>query len=262
MKAHSLIATTLLAFGLAACGGGGSRVVTPTQPPVVEPPPPNNPPPAPTPPTLTVTKIMAFGDSLTEGESLGRLFGPGTHDHGTPGVPTSYPFKLQTTLTSIYTAQTIQVFNGGRGGEFVIGSGAKDRMLAEIALYQPQVMLLLHGVNNVNKVSSPDPMQAIVEAVEELVELAHARGVHVMLASLPPQRPTTKATGGARIAQFNAEIRAVAAEEGATFVDIHPAIDINTMLMEDGLHLNEAGNAKMAEVFYLALKARYHRDPQ
>ena len=54
---------------------------------------------------------------------------------------------------------------------------------------------------------------------------------------------------------------AVAAEEGATFVDLYSGINASTMLMPDGLHLNESGNVKVAELFYAALKAKYHKAP-
>ena len=260
MNRRSIALLVLIALVTASCGGGGERKI-PTGPDT-DPPPNggNNPPPVdePTPPTLAVTRIMAFGDSLTEGESLGQLLVPTSHDPSTPGVATSYPFKLHATMAGIYKNQTIRVFNLGRGGEFIIGS-AKDRLLAALDTYQPEVVLLLHGVNNVN---AQDPMSTIVDAVEEMIELTHARGVHVMVANLPPQIPTTKATGGSRIAQFNAFIPLVASEEGATFVDIHSSITASSMLMPDGLHLNEAGNVKVAELFYAALKAKYHRDPQ
>lgn len=258
MKFRSICFSALVALVLVACGGD-SRIITPTQPPVVTPPV-VDPPVVPTPPTLTITKIMAFGDSLTEGESLGQLLVP-MHDPTTPGVSTSYPFKLDALLKSVYTNQTteIKVYNFGAGGERVVGSQAKDRLATALSAFMPDVVLLLHGVNNVN---AADPIQTIVEAVEELVELAYARGAkHVFIGNLPPQIPTTKATGGTRIVEFNSSLPAVAAEEGATLVDIHSNINTATMLMPDGLHLNETGNVRLAEVFYAAIKAKYHREP-
>ena len=259
MIRRSIPALALVALVIAACGG--SPYTPPTGPPPIVDPPVTNPPVNPTPPTLTVTKFLAFGDSLTEGESLGRLLFPTLHMPGTPGIETGYPFKLHATMTGIYTSQTINVYNFGKGGEFAIGS-AKDRMLSCIDTYKPDVMLLLHGVNNVNEVGpAAVAVTTIVDAIEEMVELAHARGVHVMLANLPPQIPTTKATGGARIQQFNAYMPLVAAEEGATFVDLYSNMT-TAMLMPDGLHINETGNAKMAELFYAAIKAKYHKNPQ
>lgn len=270
MKARVLCAAAaavILSIVAAGCGGdGGTRIIDiPTGPGGGTTNPgggTTDPPTQPvTPPTLTVTKIMAFGDSLTEGESLGQLLVPTSHDPGTPGVSTSYPAKLHATLLSTYTSQTadIKVFNAGRGGEFAIGS-AKDRLIQMLNTYQPQVLLLLHGVNNVNATEAASPMLQIVEAIEEMIEIARARNIDVFVGNLPPQKPTTKATGGARIAQFNALLPAVASEEGATLVDLHSGVTLD-MLMPDGLHLNEAGNIKLAELFYAAIKSRYHREP-
>jgi lysophospholipase L1-like esterase len=257
VKLQWISCATLIALTLSACGGNGSRIINnpagPGAPVITDPPPP--------PPTLSVTKIMAFGDSLTEGESLGRLFGPPLHDTGTPGVPTSYPFKLHATLISTYTGQVndIRVFNAGLGGENAVGSAAKDRLVIMLDRHRPEIVLVLHGVNNVN---ARDPVLTIVEAIEEMVEDAYQSGVkHVFLGNLPPQIPTTKATGGARIAEFNSWLPSIAAEEGATLVDVHSNINTQTMLMPDGLHLNESGNAKLAELFYTAIKARYHKEP-
>lgn len=259
MKFRLFAFVALLAPVVVACGGESSRIITPTQPPVVTPP--VDPPVVPvTPPTITKTKIMAFGDSLTEGESLGQLLVPTSHDPGTPGVSSSYPAKLHATLISTYTGQAsvIRVFNAGRGGEFAIGS-AKDRLISVLNTYQPEVLLLLHGVNNVN--AANDSIGDIVEAIEEMIEIARARNIDVFLGNLPQQIPTTKATGGARINQFNSQLPGVATEEGATLVDVYSNINPQTMLMPDGLHLNEAGNVKLAELFYAALKARYHQNP-
>lgn len=260
---HAAVAAALAVI-LSACGGGGSRFV-PTDPGTVTPP--NNGgnnPPVVTPPTLGVTKIMAFGDSLTEGESLGQLLTPALHDTGGAGVSSSYPAKLLGTLVATYTNQTsaLKVFNQGRGGEKVVGSGARDRLRNALLAQQPDILLLLHGVNDINDTSGTVPVQQVAEAIEELLELAAQHNVkHVFVGNLPQQKATTKATGGARIGQFNALLPAIVAEEGATLIDLNSAIALD-MLMPDGLHITEAGNVKMAETFYAAIKARYHQNPQ
>lgn len=222
----------------------------------------DTPPPPVVPPTLDVTRILAFGDSLTEGESLGQPL-TGLHDHGTPGIPTSYPSKLQTLLAATYTNQTMQVFNGGKGGERADGSGARDRLIQEITAYQPQVILLLHGVNDlIAGYQNPSSAVAVASgAVEELIEVAHARGVPVFVGNLPIELDTPKAKGFALVVPFNNALQQVALEEGATLVDLYSAIAVG-MLMPDGLHITEVGNQKIAETFYAALKTRYHHDPQ
>src|SRR5687767_5755338 len=98
-----------IAFAVAACGddrpGPGPTPPVTTPPPPPPPPPPTPPPPPP--PVLGVTRILAFGDSMTEGTTstpvttmMFRL---------DPGLSRSYPFKLQTLATARYNGQTIEI---------------------------------------------------------------------------------------------------------------------------------------------------------
>ena len=267
-SAVAAIALLFLTFGTAACGGGGgTRILDPD--PIVIPPPPPPPPPPPDPlPTLgSVTRIYAFGDSLTEGESKGQLFW-GLHDHGTPGISTSYPFKLQVVLDAIYGDDKIHVYNGGRGGEKAGLSATRDRMVSEINQYDPHVVLFMHGVNDLNAgVQSGADDDEIVEdainAVEELIEVAKVTGSprpHLMVGSLPRQIATSKALSRHLIVPFNNSLADVAEEEKVTFVDIYKVIS-EALLMDDGLHITETGNQKIADTFYAAIKAKYHREP-
>ncbi len=269
ISAIAAIAILFLTFGASACGGGGGTRILEPDPIVIPPPPDPDPDPDPEPlPTLgSVTRIYAFGDSLTEGESRGQLFW-GTHDHGTPGIPTSYPFKLQVVLDAIYGKDKVDVFNGGRGGEVAGRSATRDRMVDEILEYKPHVVLLMHGVNDLNAgaQSGEDDdvtIERTINAVEELIEVAKVTGSpkpHVMVGSLPRQKSTSKARSRHLIVPFNTILADVAAEEKATFVDIYKVIS-EAMLMPDGLHITEAGNQKIADTFYAALKAKYHKAP-
>ena len=108
-----------VALGVAALlwlGACGSHHVTGPTPPASdalsnsgEPPPPA---PAP-PPVLSITRILAFGDSLTAGTTSPPLLVRSTG----PGLPESYPFKLQALLAMRYTGQTIELFNEGQPGQ-------------------------------------------------------------------------------------------------------------------------------------------------
>jgi hypothetical protein len=64
-------------------------------------------------PQLSVTRIVAFGDSLTAGTT--------SPDPMTLALvkPDSYPYQLQDLLAARYTDQTIEVINEGCGGEWV-----------------------------------------------------------------------------------------------------------------------------------------------
>lgn len=80
-----------------------------------------------------------------------------------------------------------------------------------------------------------------------------------------PQLPSTqRITYPDEVPIYNDRLRKLASAMGIgeDFVDIFPNIDTQTMMDPDGLHINEAGNQRIAEVFYAALKKHYHRDPQ
>ena len=265
----AILFTTLAA---AACGGSGTRIIPgPTDPPpvIIDPPPPP-PPPDPLPTLGSVTRILAFGDSLTEGESTGQLLWDAytSHDHSTPGKSTSYPYKLQTLLDTTYGDGKIRVFNGGRGGEFVIRGETKQRMIDEIVQYKPHVMLFMHGVNDLNLGVAEDEdadqtINNVIAAIEELIEIAKVTGSpkpHVMVASLPRQTESTKARAGQLIVPFNEVLLDVAGEESATFVDVYKVVS-SGMLMPDGLHITPEGNQKIADAFFAAIKKKYNKEP-
>ena len=89
---------------------------------------------------------------------------------------------------------------------------------------------------------------------------ARLRGMRVFLATLSPPRPSgNKAIGQIYIDDFNNRIRAVAASEGAVLVDIYGALlpDVTRWIGVDGLHPNEAGYSKIAEVFFQAIQANF-----
>jgi lysophospholipase L1-like esterase len=223
-----------------------------------EPPGPEPPQPQPQPPVvvprLSVTRIMAFGDSMTEGEATGEpIMGA---DPSTPGVPRSYPFKLQTLLSSRYTEQTIQIFNGGVGGRRASDDLARLNDL--LTRFQPEVLILMHGVNDLSAGIAIGPT---IDAIEDLVRAAKGRGVAVLLSTLPRQRPGGfRAFAAALIVPYNLELAATAAREGVALVDIFPAITEN-FIATDGLHLMESGNQRLAEEYFAAIQAKFEIVP-
>ena len=169
----------------------------------------------------------------------------------------SYPFKLWSILRTTYTSQTIQVFNGGLGGEQVATSSARARFLDLIRTYQPQLVILMHGANDLLNLAERG---LIVGALEELIGDAQARGATVFLSTLPPQFDGFgREVFPDRVPRLNEDLRRMAAEEGATLVDVFP--HITREMSHDGLHLTQAGNQKLAELYYEAIKARYHVEP-
>jgi len=254
-----LIALAGLLAG-AACGGSPTAPSPAPPPSIPTPPPPTPPPPPPPPPQLRVDRILAFGDSLTEGESSGVFLPailPGIHDPSTPGVPSSYPAQLQGLVDARYTAQQISIFNGGKGGERA--SDALPRMLELMAELSPQVVIVMTGVNDLNGGAS---ISETADAVEDLVKNARARGLTVFLSTLPRQVEGGRRAGSIdEVIPYNQTIQRIAEKEGATLVDVYPHLT-EEFITPDGLHITEAGNGLLATLYLEAIKALFEVEGQ
>jgi lysophospholipase L1-like esterase len=87
---------------------------------------------------------------------------------------------------------------------------------------------------------------------------ARQRGVRVFIATPVPGRP-----GGNRtispflLLDYANRMRDVAAREGAVLVDLYSAMlpDVQRYIGVDGLHPNEAGYARIADLFFQAIQA-------
>ena len=244
----------------AACGGGQPTTPTPI---VVTPAPPPAPAPPPVPPpVLGATRILAFGDSMTActvsaplPTSLFALLDA--------GLPASYPFKLQTLVTSRYTGQAIVVLNAGFPGEFATDSKTSTRFSAALSEGKPDLLLLMEGANDLNGVTPS--ATTTVNAMEEMVKEARRRNIAVMLATLPPQRPGagSKANPPALFSRYNSELQTMAAKKNTEFGNVS-VVDVNTLfplslIGQDGLHPTDAGYSKLAEIFLDAIRAKYEK---
>ncbi len=218
-------------------------------------------------PTLSITKILAFGDSLTEGEATPSDFNPFfIHPTNSPGTVKGYPYKLLTLLTQRYPAQTISVYNGGYGGRFLSddATDTPDRTLGEfLDAFNPQVMILMHGANDLNQENPVPSVQTVAAYAGLLIDKAQARGTRVILSSLPPRLTggtPDRAKNPQLVAPYNSALQSVAAQKGVPFVDVYTPIIQNLAgpdLAPDGLHLTQAGNDKLAAVYFRTLKLLY-----
>jgi len=191
------------------------------------------------PPHISVTRFMAFGDSITEGD---------------PSVGPAYPTLLGTELSNRYTAQQIVVFNEGHGGEMT--TDGEDRIKKRVAIDNPQVVLILEGVNDINFYGESGESTVIFN-LQRMVRSTEDAGATPFLATLLPQRP-----GGQRayapdlIAPTNEKIRAI---QGAVLVDLYAAFggEAGTLIGPDGLHPSASGYQKIAETFLDAIRMRF-----
>jgi lysophospholipase L1-like esterase len=254
-----LCAIFVICVAVVACGDsptGPSTNPPPTQQPPENPPPP---PPPPPPPTLGLTRILAFGDSMTEGTTstpvTNQLF------RLDAGLSRSYPFKLQTLATQRYSGQTIQVLNAGHAGNQAVNDGG--RFSDVIGDAKPQLVLLLEGANDLNALLPGESINArvtaTVSALEDMVKDAGFRGIPVMVATLPPQRAgAPKAGAAAFLNRFNDALKSMAAKKGAEVVDVNALLPLSE-IGQDGLHPTEAGYQRLAEIWLDAIKAKYEK---
>jgi lysophospholipase L1-like esterase len=205
---------------------------------------------------LQFTRILAYGDSMTEGHATPQMWG--TLSVLDPGVARSYPAKLQTLVSALYTGQTVQIFNGGRGGAHAFED--LERMHDVISLTQPEVMILMEGVNDIN---SGRGVAAAAAAVEDLVRGARGRGVRVLLSTITRINPlgTKRLETDHLVQPFNAELAHIAATKDATLVDVHPHIPLE-LVAPDGLHLTQQGNQTLAEIYFAKLRELYELPPE
>jgi len=193
------------------------------------------------------------GTQLEERLYLQRLF------VNLEATPAAYPRKLRDLLAGRYATQTIAMANEGVGGEFV--ADGKKRLPGALATTPSQVLLLQEGANDMNQ--GRPPTDAIVEDLRAMVRTARAGGSSVFVGTLLPQRQAACrgydfCDGVNDTVATNAKIRTMVPAEGAFLVDLYAAFEgqTTTLLGLDGLHPNEAGYQKMAEMFFEAIRQR------
>jgi lysophospholipase L1-like esterase len=204
------------------------------------------------PPRLQRTRILAFGDSLTEGATIL------TNDPYAIVHPpdTAYPTVLGQLLSARYTDQTITVFNRGLPGEEA--SRALPRFIATLAADAPDVVVLQEGYNDYSR--NDNAVFGIDNAVRGITDLAgeaRRRGMRVFICTLAPGRPGRVQIPASVLQVINDRLRDVARTEGAVLVDLFSALqsDVNANVSIDGLHLTPLGYRRVAETVFAAIRA-------
>ena len=213
-------------------------------------------------PSISKTRFLAFGDSITLGEvsfPVSSSGGLGTSFKLVQVPSAAYPIVLGKQLVARYLSQedNIAVANYGLGGEKAVN--ARDRFIAALGTARPDVVLLMEGSNDI-ALGEDGAASGAAREIGIMVGEARRRGLPVFLATIPPGR----AGGGKTIptiylTDYNNRMRAAASSTGATLVDINAALatDVTRYIGVDGLHPNEAGYAKIAETFYNAIRSQF-----
>jgi len=201
-------------------------------------------------PLIGATRYVAFGDSITEGKlASGDI------------TPTPYPAGFKRELEARYTSQQFMVLGEGGGGE--TSAGGAGRLPGVLSVDNPEVLLLLEGVNDLPS-GDPSRIPPLISNLRTMVQTAQGRGIRVFLATLPPEIPNGSRAGAQPlIVPANDQIRALAGSTGATLVDVYQALigSLTTFIGSDGLHPTQAGYDMIAQTFLDAVRARLEVSP-
>lgn len=214
------------------------------------------------PPPLPRTSFLAFGDSMTAGEitvpTSTALDGNGFPQFRLIVVPSaSYPTELLGMLRNRYITQAAQfvVTNAGVPREWA--ADGPRRFATVLTASGAQVVLLMHGTNDLQALASRGINPAI-SGLQSMTRTARAAGAVVFIASVPPSKPGGVNSLPINLVQaLNDQIRLGAPAEGAIFVDVYAAMapQVNTLIGIDGLHPTEAGYRRIAETFFAAIRS-------
>jgi lysophospholipase L1-like esterase len=213
-------------------------------------------------PRLGVTRILAFGDSITEGEvpapgefpaASARRVREGRVRYVEPDE--SYPADLTTLLAQRYTAQGastvfaftfilssdsndcttdppapstsgIVVVNAGCLGAEAEDPNTLSRLVDKMGVYSPNLLLLQIGANDLDDAAPQTSITDALQGVQGLIGYARSKGVRVMVGTLLPQIAADLTHGGTPdlIVPFNAQLVPVVMNAGAQIVDLYSDI--------------------------------------
>lgn len=215
----------------------------------------SKPPTTPTPtPRLSRTRFLAFGDSFTAGEVTSPASSAAISGKLIVVPSASYPSVLQSRLQHTYANQstTISVTNAGEPSERILDG--LNRFPVVYDATRPEVVLIMEGVNGLPQVG-PDISSGVMRI---MVQYATAGNSRVFVGSMIPQvagrpRGTTPVN---ELLAYNNTLQLMSQQEGAVFVDLYNRMlpDAASLIGPDGLHPNEAGYRRIAELFFTAIK--------
>jgi lysophospholipase L1-like esterase len=217
--------------------------------------------------SLSVTRFMAFGDSITKGEinnhDEDRRCDPGPESLSGIFLQArqpdfAYPGVVERLLTARYTAQTFTVVNEGSPNRRA--NEDTGRFSEALAVDSPEVVLLLQGILDVADGVSP------ISGLRQDVIAAQNSGVKaVLLSTLLPVSSGWRACGlsNSDIRDVNDQIRGLAASRNAVLVDSYAAFvgRLDTLIGPDGLHPSAEGQEVIGQLFFEAIKARFEASP-
>lgn len=210
--------------------------------------------------TLSKTRILAFGDSITQGEvtvPISSLTGSTVFSRQIIVPGAAYPTVLSQTLKGRYPAQSqaIEVFNYGNAGEKV--AAARPRYFNAVITTRPDVLLLLDGFNDI-AMGEDGAASGAASEMRVWIQDAKARGIRVFLATPTPGRiGGNKTIRDLYLVDWSNRMKTLAGTENVVLVDLYAQMlpDAQRYIGVDGLHPNEVGYTRIADLFFQAIQA-------
>jgi lysophospholipase L1-like esterase len=229
-------------------------------------------------PVISMTQFVAFGDSITWGEDGDPEVLCGSNNNATPqsfGLirprvqvqPESaqYPGALRQKLAARYTTQAGQLLvdNAGQPGEPAAPLSTLGRFQSVLRSKPYEAVLLMEGTNDIFY-GDPTQIAPAINGLNNMINEAKRQRVRPFLATVPPMVPGgTRACGNRLVAPLDDQIRALAAAQGVTLVDVYAGMGSSyaQYFGPDGLHPNVAGYDNIATTFFNALKTALEVTP-
>ena len=141
------------------------------------------------------------------------------------------------------------------------------RFRSDVVALKPAIVHIMGGTNDVAQNTGPETAEEIEGYVADMVEIAQANGIKVIIASIPPAADFPWRPGmapGPKIQALNVWLKAYAARKHLVYADYWPAIATPEGAMKpeyskDGVHPNAAGYAAMAPIAQAAIAKALRR---
>jgi len=169
-------------------------------------------------------------------------------------------------ITENWAKMAPALFTGEQIGRGISGQTSPQMLLRfrqDVIDLHPAVVQIMAGTNDIAGNTGPMTAAQTQDNIRSMVELAHAHGIRVILASIPPadQFPWKPGLDAAnKIVAMNAWLKAYAARSGSVYADYWSALrQRNGLGMRDGLssdhvHPTVAGYAVMQPIAEAAIR--------
>jgi lysophospholipase L1-like esterase len=201
-----------------------------------------------------VIRIIGFGDSITQGNLE---------------VTGEWPHELQVKLDN-WKKGTYEVINKGKNGNTT--SNAFDRIESDILPNLPAILIVAFGINDCNhRAWAKVPRVSVAEYeknIREFYRITKSKGgccifvVNHILQPLEGSRFKNQGNGLSyqeNLEVYNDTVRKLSSELNVPIIDFpkhisENAIDIQSLLIEDGVHLSRYGYDVYTEYIFHRLK--------